>query len=276
MPTSQQDQAARDLVQKLRLEMVFRREVRSIFSRMVKDFTVVAGRTGFPSSAERYKPDWESALKRHYERTQRAFRGMVIEQQKNNPSWHEKKQDEDENEKRDKEALLLLALLTWKEEHAETSAAAIVSTSQQNYRDALRQAREISAEEGKPQDNRSIALLAATILKRKFSGREPGILMFETQQASESTKLAEAVVESGIQPSILTGITAVVTEAIKTWWTVGDNKVRLFHQQANRQKKKVNEPFIVGGQMLMHPGDTSLGATMDNVANCRCSALYSL
>jgi hypothetical protein len=35
----------------------------------------------------------------------------------------------------------------------------------------------------------------------------------------------------------------------------------------------VNEPFTVGGEQLMYPGDDSLGASPGNVINCQCIQL---
>lgn len=34
------------------------------------------------------------------------------------------------------------------------------------------------------------------------------------------------------------------------------------------------EPFTVGGELLMHPGDTSLGASAGNVIQCRCTLIF--
>jgi uncharacterized protein with gpF-like domain len=66
----------------------------------------------------------------------------------------------------------------------------------------------------------------------------------------------------------------VGTNVKKKWVTVGDDKVRPAHRVANGQIKPINQPFIVAGEKLMFPGDTSLGASIKNVANCRCNARY--
>ena len=60
----------------------------------------------------------------------------------------------------------------------------------------------------------------------------------------------------------------------KSWITMGDGKVRGTHAEANGQKRKIDEPFTVGGYNLMHPGDTSLGASLSEVINCRCVTRY--
>jgi uncharacterized protein with gpF-like domain len=49
-----------------------------------------------------------------------------------------------------------------------------------------------------------------------------------------------------------------------------DEKVRPAHVEANGQIVPFKQPFDVDGQSLMYPGDMSLGASIDNVINCRC------
>lgn len=57
----------------------------------------------------------------------------------------------------------------------------------------------------------------------------------------------------------------------KEWDSSGDKRVRPTHRAADGQKRKLNEPFIVGGSRLMHPGDGSLGAAAKEVCRCRCT-----
>lgn len=55
-----------------------------------------------------------------------------------------------------------------------------------------------------------------------------------------------------------------------TWRAVDDSKTRPTHRQASGQTVEFGKPFIVGGEKLMYPGDTSLGASAKNTINCRC------
>ena len=57
----------------------------------------------------------------------------------------------------------------------------------------------------------------------------------------------------------------------KEWLTARDERVREAHAIADGQKVAMNEPFIVGGEKLMYPGDPSGSA--GNVVNCRCVVL---
>lgn len=57
----------------------------------------------------------------------------------------------------------------------------------------------------------------------------------------------------------------------REWDTVGDNRVRHAHREMDGQTVGLDEPFVApDGDRLMHPGDTSLGASGQNVIACRC------
>jgi hypothetical protein len=54
----------------------------------------------------------------------------------------------------------------------------------------------------------------------------------------------------------------------KRWLTSGGDNVRPTHREANNQAVPVSEPYRVGGENLMHPGDPAGSAA--NVINCYC------
>lgn len=60
----------------------------------------------------------------------------------------------------------------------------------------------------------------------------------------------------------------------KEWIASGGERTRISHASAHGQKVEMDEPFIVGGERLMQPGDPSGSAK--EVINCRCVAGYSL
>jgi hypothetical protein len=62
---------------------------------------------------------------------------------------------------------------------------------------------------------------------------------------------------------------------VKEWISSGDiTRTRDTHIFANGQKVGIDEPFVIGGDYLMQPGDPSGSAK--EVINCRCSVGYSL
>lgn len=61
---------------------------------------------------------------------------------------------------------------------------------------------------------------------------------------------------------------------MKKWRTIIDGREREWHEEVNGVTVPINEPFEVNGELLMYPLDDSLGASADNIANCRCCAEY--
>lgn len=60
---------------------------------------------------------------------------------------------------------------------------------------------------------------------------------------------------------------------LKEWVSATDDRTRPEHLEANGQRVLIDEPFKVGGEELMFPGDYSLGASGWNTINCRCAMI---
>ena len=105
--------------------------------------------------------------------------------------------------------------------------------------------------------------------------------MQETETIAEASKFIEAEVASDLTPSILGGAVAI-TQTEKTWRNMGDSRVRrpptspFDHWSPNGQTVGLLEPFIISGEELMYPKDTSRGASQGNVLRCRCLSEYVL
>ncbi len=64
--------------------------------------------------------------------------------------------------------------------------------------------------------------------------------------------------------------TAVPTaSATKTWQTMGDDRVRPTHEDADGQEVNASDPFTVGGEELMYPCDSA--GSLAETSGCRCS-----
>ena len=62
----------------------------------------------------------------------------------------------------------------------------------------------------------------------------------------------------------------------KTWRTERDNKVRKTHKEIDGMTVGIFEPFQVGDSLMMFARDLeTYGASMEEVANCRCVVQYS-
>lgn len=60
----------------------------------------------------------------------------------------------------------------------------------------------------------------------------------------------------------------------KVWLATDDTRTRPTHEDADGQEVDIDEPFEVGGEKLLFPGDTSLGASAQEVCQCRCTQFY--
>lgn len=58
----------------------------------------------------------------------------------------------------------------------------------------------------------------------------------------------------------------------KEWLAYIDDRTRDEHIDANGQVVAMDDPFIVGGEEMMYPGDDNGSA--ENVINCRCDVIY--
>ena len=57
----------------------------------------------------------------------------------------------------------------------------------------------------------------------------------------------------------------------KGWLSMRDRKVRDTHREVDGTVIPIEEPFEVGGYLMMTPKDDSMGAPDEEIANCRCS-----
>ncbi len=60
----------------------------------------------------------------------------------------------------------------------------------------------------------------------------------------------------------------------KVWLATNDGHTRPDHREADGQMVGMDEPFEVGGEQLMYPGDISLGASAKEIVYCRCTQYY--
>ena len=300
---------AREVAEKLRLEALVKPGIRKIFARLVDDFRISVGRTGSVPDISRYRTSFEALLEDHYRRVQKSFSGAILLHNKVDTLIELRgnkaaQKDEDES---DMDELIAAIFLLWREQHAPEQADIITRTTARDMEEAMSQARQALLEQGKPIDKRSLATTAAVILKRITRGRVDLIALTETQAAAETTKAIEAGAVVGVMipgipvpPSVAPAIPRVVQPTTepwqaprapdkpvpgsltqkKSWYDLRDKKVRATHLEAGRRYQAspipINEAFIVGGSRMMFPGDRSLGAAIKELANCRCSAIYTI
>lgn len=293
---SRKEILAREVAEKVRLEELVKPGIRKIFARIVDEFRTSVARTGQPPAVSRYRTSFEALLADHYRRVQKSFSGAILLQNDvtTYSALRAKQGKANEDESHIKELIWSIFLL-WDDQNAPVQANIIVATTVRDMDDAISQATQALREEGKPTDKRSVAMAAAAILKRITRGRVDLIAVTETQAAAEAAKAIEAstaakvlipgiplprdivpILEPTVQPTPGAGpqTTQPTSTLRKSWMTLRDKRVRPTHKEAEGQSRPVNEAFNVGGSRMMYPGDRSLGASIKEIANCRCSAQY--
>jgi len=60
----------------------------------------------------------------------------------------------------------------------------------------------------------------------------------------------------------------------KRWVTEADERVRPTHRIVHGATIPIDGIFVVGDSLMRYPKDVSLGASIDEIANCRCGLIY--
>lgn len=87
----------------------------------------------------------------------------------------------------------------------------------------------------------------------------------------------ERLVTPGAQAGVIQRLRKLAEETdnqLKEWMTIGDSKVRDTHVAVNGVKRPIDIPFQLEGGLMQYPTDGSLGASLSEIINCRCIAVY--
>ncbi len=271
------NQANKWLNFKLKMESPFKRELKSYFYQQSKNV-----------SRGQLVDTIAPILDKQYKRIVREMTGIKL------------KADEDDYGLENSLLLLLFG-------RSSRQATFIDKTTKQKLRLAVEMARENLRDDGIVfPTQKTLNKVTANIFRSLNNGRVGGIAVYETQSLTEkihatnqniaNDMINDAIINTDIE---LAKRAAELSESMtmenivddfgkvpagemfaalalmeKTWVTMGDPKVRLTHQGANWQTVPVNEPFSVGNSLLMQPGDSSLGAPLEETSGCRCHAAY--
>lgn len=248
---------SQQLNQKLALENQLIKELGVYNRSLVREFIRQLGTAAVTLDPEERNEELTELLEAHYQRTATIFTPVIPGKLPADVAITEQEGN-----------AVALALATVFGAHAIEAAREINRTTAREATAA------VAAAQATTETIQETAAVAGAQLNRNLKGRVSTIAATETQFAAEGSKSVTGDVLLGRQPS-LTGGRGQPTVVTKEWWTVGDNLVREPHLVADGQEVPENEPFIVDGEALRFPGDTSLGASLDNVINCRCIAEYN-
>jgi hypothetical protein len=258
-------QSKRDLNKKLRFESILRPKLRRYNNKITREFRARFRKDGTIVSMSSFDDELTAILEQHYRRVGSVFSNNMSPQLPDDVAITDSERGE-----------ILAALAAWYLLAPRDNAKQINKTTRTNMSDSVVEAEQdplVLQQTGKS-SLITAAVVAGALLARKLRGRESTILMSETQLPAQVAKITEVEVLSGITPSI-TQQTRATVPVNKTWVTQGDSLVRPSHVAADGQTVPINRPYTVGGELLMTPGDMSLGASLENIINCRCESQYN-
>jgi uncharacterized protein with gpF-like domain len=91
----------------------------------------------------------------------------------------------------------------------------------------------------------------------------------ERASAIRTARTAVTSAQNGGRQDTMNAARAMGIKLPKRWVAVKDSRTRDIHGKADGQTVDSDKPFIVGGEKMMFPGDTS-SASGWNLYNCRC------
>ncbi len=252
------------LAKKMRLEDKLKPKLRKFFSQISEDVRTVWVATGSIPNLRSFNLELVAILRTHYRLVAKAFKNTTRDSLgKSALPFLERKQEETRvSETVDRDILTLI------NEHSQQQSDFILMTTERNLQNIATKVITAASIAGLVLPAAESGAQIQEAFEKNSDSRVNTISITETQGVSELTKFLEAK-----------GIAATLTgtqEIFKTWNTVLDEKTRLSHVQADRQRVRLETAHTVQGQSLRFPGDASLGATGDNRFGCRCSDIYNL
>lgn len=138
--------------------------------------------------------------------------------------------------------------------------------------------RGIDLEYGKKQITAAVTsgILMGTSTRKIAADLRKRIVDMSIDSAIRAARTAMTAAENGGRQASYERAAEMGIELTREWLATHDARTRHAHGMADGQRVKVDEPFIVGGEELMFPGDTSRGASGWNIYNCRCCLTSSV
>jgi len=258
-----QRQGALDTAKKMRLEIPFAKDIRRILKTISDDFYNEYIKSGTVINMETYRTDLTAALKKNYRNIANKFKRNF----RTDKSIDFETKGIDEN--------IEATLKQYIDTHSAEQTGLILGTTSELLNRDLTGSIFALSESGQELNNENVADLTWKKNSARSAGRAKIIAETETQNMSETTKQTE-VNEMAIAGAVIAGV-AITQQILKRRWNSRLNEVTRFpHAVADGQVRGILEPFSVNGQLLMYPGDTSLGASAGNVIECKCWVTYEV
>lgn len=237
-----------ELPKKIKNERKMARDFNEIFRQMSDSLTLGLAVSGVVIPFAQFNKDVEAILRKNYRVTARDFKFSARDRFDIDRDVDAQKID--------------IGIDQFINRNAPLSSSEIINTTENVARVAEREVRLAAEEEGRSLSDTEKATLIGIVFLRRNKNRVQTISQTEIQNIAESTKQIES------DALIISGN----LKAKKVWDAILDSKTRAAHARADGQVRDVDQPFDVDGEKLMFPRDASLGASLGNLINCRCSA----
>lgn len=275
--------------EKLKYEKRLEKALRSLFKKIADDLVVFYSANGQIQSIQEYEQELTVILKKSYREVSKFF------------SEHYDREMQNQKDDGDNSELLVFLILLRKratsdifiqidkeiKRIAPLHSAQILKTTQNIIVSELEKADAALSGSGEFPTNKEVVDEAAPVIRERNRTRAGNIPETEVGTAAGIGSGAEDDVfdtaidnqkknpniDEVLKPEVLEDFIAL--ELIKTWMSILDKVTREAHLDAHGQEVDVHEPYTVGGEKLMQPLDTSLGASLGNIVNCRCNSISS-
>lgn len=252
--------AAQQLAKKIKLENRLKPKLKKLFNQIGEDVKSVWIATRSIPNLNSFNLELTAILRDHYRIVAKTFKRTTRNSLK---SFLKLETKQEENIDKD--------IVTFINDHSQQQSDTILRTTERNLQNIAAKIITSAALSGLILSPQEIGSEIQSEFNSNSDNRVDTIAMTETQTSSETIKFIEAIALTAVIQA-----TPGTQQMFKTWNTVLDEKTRISHVRADRQRVPTNKPFSVQGQMLKVPGDTSLGASLDNIINCRCSAVFNV
>lgn len=253
-----------DLAKKLKLERSLKIQLRQLFNQIGREFQAVYETSGIVLDTSEYKDEISAILKRHYRKAEKTFKRQL-----RNGLKESSKSLQFDIEQKSTDSEIDESLRSFNQQRSAQSSDLITNTIQDDLNRNIEDVVVDGALKGETLTRKQQAVKAKQRFIANSVSRTNTIAITETQAASENAKSTESNVVLG---SLVVGGVSLLVTSRKQWNTILDNRTRPAHANSDNQVVGFMQPYSVGGQRLMRPGDTSLGASAWNVVNCRCSS----
>lgn len=260
--TSEKD----DLSLKLILEAAIISSFGKLFNEIVRDYRTIYTATSQVLDAGVYRDDVTKILKRTYHDAGKTSGKEIRDNVEILYTSDNQEQVEGNIEGN-------LSLFSDKE--ADSSALVIEETTNRQLRNLTLGAIIASALLGIFPSSEEIAKAVSSQFIFLSKTRRQIIAINESLNAVEGSRLIEAntLLDGNVSIKVKKESKPLMGSLFRDWITRLDKKVRFTHALAHGQRVfGTKTPFVVGGSLLMYPGDASLGASAKEIIGCRCYA----